>query len=62
MVKVRDSRAAPAATYVARPAAERNPGTALDLDWVRDLRVNRSAVERRADTLVRRRTVKRDWQ
>lgn len=40
----------------------RNPGTPLDLDWVRDLRVNRSAVERRADTIPRRRTVKREWQ
>ena len=39
-----------------------NPGTALDLDWVREIRVNRSAVERRAATLPRRRTVKKDWQ
>jgi deoxyribose-phosphate aldolase len=44
------------------PAHARNPGSPLDLDWVRDLRVNRSAVERRADTIPRRRTVKRDWQ
>jgi deoxyribose-phosphate aldolase len=34
----------------------------LDLEWVREIRVNRSAVERRAETLPRRRTVKRDWQ
>jgi deoxyribose-phosphate aldolase len=34
----------------------------LDLGWVRDIRVNRSAVERRAATLVTRRTVKQDWQ
>ncbi len=40
----------------------RNPGTALDLDWVESLRVNRSAVERRAATLTTRRTVKKDWQ
>lgn len=41
---------------------ERNPGTALELDAVRALRVNRSAVERRAATLPGRRTVKKEWQ
>lgn len=41
---------------------ERNPGTALDLDVVRSIRVNRSAVERRAATIPTRRTVKREWQ
>src|SRR3989441_1237679 len=30
---------------------ERNPGVPLDLDWVRAVRVNRSAVERRAATI-----------
>ncbi len=34
----------------------------LELDWVRDARVNRSAVERRAATLTTRRSVKKDWQ
>jgi deoxyribose-phosphate aldolase len=46
----------------ARPREGRNPGTGLDLDWVRTTRVNRSAVERRTDTLVRRRSVKKQWQ
>ncbi|MBV1859642.1 MAG: deoxyribose-phosphate aldolase [Nannocystaceae bacterium] len=41
---------------------ERNPGTALELDWVRDVRVNRSAVERRAGTIPGRRSVKKEWQ
>jgi deoxyribose-phosphate aldolase len=41
---------------------ERNPGTALDLDVIRSLRVNRSAVERRAATIPTRRTVKKEWQ
>ncbi|HKI95504.1 MAG TPA: deoxyribose-phosphate aldolase [Gemmatimonadales bacterium] len=56
------------ATPTARPAEPvapvhgRNPGTPLDLDWVRSLRVNRSAVERRAATIPRRRTVKKAWQ
>jgi deoxyribose-phosphate aldolase len=44
------------------PIQERNPGTAIDLDWVMDARVNRSAVERRAATLTGRRTVKKEWQ
>ena len=39
-----------------------NPGTPLDLDWVMDARVNRSAVERRVETLPRRRSVKKAWQ
>src|ERR1700712_1730669 len=40
----------------------RNPGFPLDLALVRTLRVNRSAVERRALTLPARRTVKKEWQ
>ncbi len=41
---------------------DRNPGTALELDWIEEVRVNLSAVERRAATLTTRRTVKKDWQ
>jgi deoxyribose-phosphate aldolase len=41
---------------------ERNPGTPLNLDVIRALRVNRSAVERRAATIPTRRTVKKEWQ
>ena len=41
---------------------ERNPGMPLDLDVIRSLRVNRSAVERRAATIPTRRTVKKEWQ
>ena len=40
----------------------RNPGTPLDLDVVRAIRINRSAVERRAATIPARRTVKKEWQ
>ncbi len=39
-----------------------NRGTSLNLDWVESVRVNLSAVERRAASLVTRRTVKKDWQ
>lgn len=41
---------------------ERNPGVPLDLDLVRSIHVNRSAVERRAATIPTRRTVKKEWQ
>jgi len=46
------------------PAAElpRNPGMPLELGWVREVRVNRSAVERRAATIPTRRSVKTAWQ
>ncbi len=42
--------------------ADRNPGLPLDLSWVRDVRVNRSAVERRAQSHTRRRSIKGIWQ
>jgi len=40
----------------------RNPGMALDLDWVAAVQANTSAIERRAATLGGRRSVKKDWQ
>jgi deoxyribose-phosphate aldolase len=40
----------------------RNEGTPLDLGRVRDIRVNRSAVERRAASIGTRRSVKKEWQ
>ena len=48
------------ATHIA--SHTRNPGMPLDLDWVRDVRVNLSAVERRTTSLAGRRTVKKQWQ
>jgi deoxyribose-phosphate aldolase len=60
--------AKPTLTLITTPRAlptdhvERNPGMALDLDIVRAVRVNRSAVERRAATIPTRRTVKKEWQ
>ncbi|MCY4061441.1 MAG: deoxyribose-phosphate aldolase [Chloroflexi bacterium] len=41
---------------------KRNPGIPLDLGWVRATTVNRSATQRRAATMVTRRSVKKDWQ
>src|ERR1700755_1564125 len=49
------------ATLYGRPLGP-NCGVPLNLDWVADVRVNTSAVERRAATLGTRRTVKKDWQ
>jgi deoxyribose-phosphate aldolase len=40
----------------------RNPGTPLDIDRVAGVRVNRSAVERRAGQVGDRRSVKKTWQ
>jgi deoxyribose-phosphate aldolase len=40
----------------------RNPGCDFDPGWIEELRVNRSAVERRASTLPGRRSVKQEWQ
>jgi deoxyribose-phosphate aldolase len=51
--------APPAGEIAAEP---RNPGTAFDPDPVDRVRVNLSAVEKRAETLVTRRTVKKAWQ
>jgi deoxyribose-phosphate aldolase len=39
-----------------------NSGIPLDLNWVQNVRVNTSAVERRAQSQVARRTVKKEWQ
>ena len=60
----RERTALPGAPPVtaARAASTRNLGIPLELDWVREVRVNRSAVERRTATIPRRRTVKKDWQ
>ncbi len=51
-----------AGTHVEHETPTRNPGLPLDLDWVEATRVNRSAAERRASTLLSRRTVKKEWQ
>jgi len=49
------------ATLTGRPLLG-NSGIPLDLNWVQDVRVNTSAVERRAQTQTARRTVKKEWQ
>jgi deoxyribose-phosphate aldolase len=61
-IRSKDAARSAPVPFVPQRDHPRNPGVPLDLDWVRDVRVNRSAVERRCDSLPRRRTVKRDWQ
>jgi deoxyribose-phosphate aldolase len=50
------------ATPVQKEELQPNRGVPLNLDWVEEVRVNTSAVERRAQSLVARRTVKKEWQ
>ena len=40
----------------------RNSGMALDMDWVRGVQANTSAIERRAATIPGRRSIKKDYQ
>ncbi len=41
---------------------QRNPGVALDMGLISKIKINKSAVERRAATMGTRRTVKKEWQ
>ncbi|MDX1476178.1 MAG: deoxyribose-phosphate aldolase [Saprospiraceae bacterium] len=41
---------------------KRNEGVPLDLDLINETLVNRSAVERRAATMGKRRSIKKEWQ
>ena len=43
-------------------AESRNRGTSLDLELINSIHINRSALERRAGSLPKRRAVKNDWQ
>jgi deoxyribose-phosphate aldolase len=66
---LRDTRAeslpaessAPIAALYGRPLLS-NRGIPLNLDWIKEVRVNTSAIERRAQTHVARRSVKKEWQ
>src|SRR5438105_8269063 len=51
----------PLAVLSGRPLLS-NKGIPLNREWINQVRVNTSAVERRAQTHVARRTVKKDWQ
>ncbi len=57
MEKLRESN-----TLLPQLTEPRNPGTALDMDWVLSATANTSAIERRCATLPGRRSVKKDYQ
>jgi len=66
-LRVVDQPSEKSAATSAAPAApdaphQRNPGFPLDLDWVGRVRMNRSALERRAGSIGARRSVKKEWQ
>jgi len=46
----------------AKAKLNRNEVMPLDLDLIKEIRINRSAVERRAGALNKRRTIKKEWQ
>ena len=49
-------------THLPQVTHSRNPGMALDMDWVASVQANTSAIERRAATLGGRRSVKKEFQ
>jgi len=61
-ISMAELKIAPLRPDTGRNAPARNEACALDLGWVRDVRVNLSAAERRVATLPGRRTVKKDAQ
>ena len=53
---------APHAAHLPQVTEPRNPGMELDMQWVRSVQANTSAIERRAATLPGRRAIKKDHQ
>lgn len=58
----RDDLAAGAIATLSGRALLPNAGIPLDLHWVREMQANTSAIERRAQSQVARRSVKKEWQ
>ena len=48
--------------YVNKLENKRNPGMPLELDWIKNINVNLSAVQKRVSTLTKRRSIKKEWQ
>jgi deoxyribose-phosphate aldolase len=61
-VAERNGHAAAAAVMLYGREMTANRRMPLNLDWVEEVRVNTSAVERRAATIPARRSVKKEWQ
>jgi len=62
IVSLDDRQPKPPAHGASDHHVERNPGMPLEMGWIDAIHVNRSAVERRTDSLGGRRTVKKEWQ
>lgn len=62
MAKTRPALASEHWAISARDEPARNPGMAFEPSWLDEVRINRSAVERRAGTLPTRRSIKKEWQ
>lgn len=52
----------PGLTQLPQVTEPRNPGMALDMDWVRQVQANTSAINRRTSSLPGRRSIKKDYQ
>lgn len=52
----------PITAHLPQVMEPRNPGIDLDMQWVRSVQANTSAIERRAATLPGRRSVKKEYQ
>lgn len=61
-IKRADLRPANVAATLNGQGLVRNLGIPLDLNWIQEVRANTSAIERRAQSQVARRTVKKEWQ
>lgn len=61
-IAARDSHASASITSLNSHSLLSNTGIPLDLHWLQEVRVNTSAVERRVQSQVARRTVKKEWQ
>ena len=57
-----DTTLLPTNGFLPQVTHTRNPGMALDLDWVAAVQANTAAIERRAATLPGRRSVKKEYQ
>ena len=47
---------------MAADLSERNPGVPFDESWFKEIKLNFPGIKARADTLGKRRSVKKEWQ
>src|SRR5580698_4315035 len=59
---IQNAHAAASIATLAGRDLQPNTGIPLDANWIQEVRVNTSAIERRVQSQVARRTVKKEWQ